>query len=292
MNSFERIIEYIDETPNEECSGKDLPKNVWPTKGFVEIEDLTVAYHSNPQKTVLNKLSASIRSGEKIGVVGRTGSGKSTLAMAFFRILEPIAGRILIDGIDIRQLSLPTLRSNIDIIAQDTNLFSATIRFNLCLDQSFTDEELWAALDMVGMKDYVSNLPGKLEYILVANGTNLSAGQAQLLCLARVIVKRPKILILDEASSSIDGESDQILQSVLRNILKTTTIISIAHRLNTIADFDRILVLDQGQLVEYENPHLLLLNPNSIFSKLVESSGSSNAAQIRDIARSKFDQIV
>ncbi|KAJ3307872.1 hypothetical protein HDV04_002382 [Boothiomyces sp. JEL0838] len=290
MNSFQRIIEYINETPKE--GAMELPTDPkdrsWPSAGAVEISRLCMAYHSKPEKHVINNLCISINPGEKIGVVGRTGSGKSTLALAFFRILEPKSGSIAIDGRDIAQLGLKTLRRNIDIIAQEANIFSGTIRYNLCLDSAFSNEELWQALELVGMKEHVSQLPEKLEHEVIGGGSNLSAGQKQLLCLARVLIKKPKVLVLDEASSSIDGEADKLLQTVLRNTLKDTTIISIAHRLNTVADFDRVLVLDQGEMTEFDCPHVLLQDPSSEFSKLVESSGGANAQAIKDIARAAY----
>ncbi|KAJ3271553.1 Multidrug resistance-associated protein 4 [Terramyces sp. JEL0728] len=291
MNSFERVIEYIHDSPQEAPSElpKDPQENTWPSQGSVEVKELTLAYHSKPDKDVINKLSMSIKPGEKVGVVGRTGSGKSTLALAFFRLLEPKSGSITIDDRDITKMGLKALRSNIQIIAQEANIFPGTIRYNLCLESVFTDEELWQALDMVGMKDYVSQQPDKLDHELIGNASNLSAGQGQLLCLARALVKKPKLLILDEASSSIDGEADKMLQSVLRKTLQDTTIISIAHRLNTIADFDRVLVLDQGEMKEFDAPHVLLQNEESEFTRLVDSSGPSNAAAIREMARLKHE---
>ncbi|KAJ3271079.1 hypothetical protein HDV01_007092 [Terramyces sp. JEL0728] len=293
MNSFERVVEYMKETPQE--GPRELPKDpqekTWPSNGTVDIKNLTMAYHSKLNTDVIKNLSISIKAREKVGIVGRTGSGKSTLALAFFRILEPKSGSIIIDERDIAEMGLDALRRNLHIIAQEANIFPGTIRYNLCLDSSFGDEELWGALDMVGMKEFVSQLPDKLDHELTGKGNNLSAGQGQLLCLARALVKKPKLLILDEASSSIDGEADKLLQSVLRKSLRDTTIISIAHRLNTIADFDRVLVLDQGRLSEYDAPHILLQDEDSEFTKLVESSGSSNAAAIRQIAKSKYGEI-
>ncbi|KAJ3268086.1 hypothetical protein HDV01_003483 [Terramyces sp. JEL0728] len=297
MNSFERILDYCYETEQEAPAQmpNDTTDGTWPSKGVIEINSLVMAYHSKPESNILRDLSVSILPAEKVGVVGRTGSGKSTLALAFFRILEPKSGTILIDGIgnycsnlDIGSVGLSTLRKSIHIISQEASLFPGTIRYNLCLDDSFTDEELWNVLEMVGLKDYVSQLPDKLEHELIGNASNLSAGQGQLLCLARAIAKKPKVLILDEASSSIDVEADKKLQSVLRSELNGTTIISIAHRLNTIADFDRVLVLDQGEMREYDSPYQLLQNSDSEFSKLVEASGPANAQAIREIAFSKY----
>ncbi|KAJ3251911.1 Canalicular multispecific organic anion transporter 2 [Boothiomyces macroporosus] len=287
MNSFERVLEYCEEIDQEPAKTLDTDPKEWPIQGEIQIADLTMAYHSKPEVDVLKNINLSIKAGEKIGVVGRTGSGKSTLAMAFFRIMEPKSGTIIIDGTDITKIGISTLRSNLFIISQEANVFTGTIRYNLSLDTQYSDEELWEALHLVGLKEYVSQLPDKLDHQLVDNGSNLSVGQGQLLCLARAIAKKPKVLILDEASSSIDGEADKKLQQVLRKELVDTTIISIAHRLNTIADFDRVMVLDQGELVEFDSPFNLLSDQGSEFSKLVDASGSANSVAIREIAEHK-----
>ncbi|KAJ3320045.1 hypothetical protein HDV06_005695 [Boothiomyces sp. JEL0866] len=287
MNSFERVLEYCNDIDQEAANNLKTDPDVWPVAGKIQVNNLTMSYHSKPDVDVLKNFSLTVNAGEKIGVVGRTGSGKSTLALALFRIMEPKSGSIVIDDIAITKVGLSTLCGNLFIISQEANVFTGTIRYNLSLNSAYTDEQLWDALEMVGLKEYVSQLPDKLDHQLVDNGSNLSVGQGQLLCLARAIAKKPKVLILDEASSSIDGEADKMLQQVLRKGLVETTIISIAHRLNTIADFDRVLVLDQGQLAEFDTPYNLLQNPESEFTKLVEASGSANSRAIRDIAEKK-----
>ncbi|KAJ3257816.1 Multidrug resistance-associated protein 9 [Boothiomyces macroporosus] len=287
MNCFERVVEYCEDIDQEAPKDTLIDEKVgeWPSHGEISVKGLEIAYHSKPDVNVIHSLGIDIKAGERVGVVGRTGSGKSTFGTAFFRLIEPKNGNILIDGVDIKTLGLNKLRGNIQMIAQEANLFSGTVRFNLTLGQDISDEALWLALDMVGLKTQFSQLPEKLEYKLQANGSNLSFGEGQLLCLARVIVKKPKLLILDEASSAVDSEADQTIQKVLQEHLPDTTIISIAHRLNTIADYDKVMVLEQGTLVEFDSPYNLLQNPKSAFSKLVDASGKNNSILIRDLAK-------
>ncbi|KAJ3269278.1 hypothetical protein HDV01_001607 [Terramyces sp. JEL0728] len=286
MNSFERVLEYCEEIDQEAPTTTPADEKAvsWPSSGEIHIKDLSLAYHSKPKVDVIKNLTVSISAGERIGVVGRTGSGKSTLGTAFFRLMEPKTGSIVIDDIDICTLGLEKLRTSIQMISQEANLFSGSVRFNLTLEADITDEELWVALDKVGLKEFISQMPEKLGYPLLAGGSNLSVGQGQLLCLARAIAKKPKVLILDEASSSVDGEADQMIQKVLKEELKGSTVVSIAHRLNTIADFDRIMVLEQGEIVEFDTPSSLLQNPESLFSKLVEATGEANSLAIKEIA--------
>ncbi|KAJ3252529.1 hypothetical protein HK103_001430 [Boothiomyces macroporosus] len=280
MNAFERVLEYCDDIDQEPSFDFPSDKNNWIAYGRVEIKGLTVAYHSKPDLNVIKNLSLSIEPGMKVGVVGRTGSGKSTFASAFFRLVE-FKGSILIDGKDLKTVGLSSLRQNIYIISQEANLFPGTIRYNICLNSSFSDEAIWDKLEMVGLKEYVSELPDRLDFKIESKGKNLSLGQGQLLCLARALARKPKLLILDEASSSIDSESDRKLQRVIKDHLPETTVLSIAHRLYSIADYDKIIVLDAGEMVEYDTPFQLLQNPGSVFSKLVEATGYSTGEQIR-----------
>ncbi|ORY36648.1 P-loop containing nucleoside triphosphate hydrolase protein [Rhizoclosmatium globosum] len=227
---------------------------------------------------VINDISVSIRSGEKIGVVGRTGSGKSTLMDAFFRLMEANKGTIVIDGEDIATLGLKKLRSGIQMIPQNPILFDGTVRSNLDPVGRYSDENIWYALECCGMKDYISTMSEKLESVVTEGGSNLSAGQRQLLCLAKVLLQKSKILIMDEATS---------IQDSMKTHFKDATVISIAHRLNTVAAFDRILVLNHGKVAEFEAPHLLL-SRNSLFADMVDATGVSNASVIRDIAQDAY----
>ncbi|KAI9340551.1 P-loop containing nucleoside triphosphate hydrolase protein [Obelidium mucronatum] len=291
MVSVERLNHYAHKLPAE--AQRVLPKDGkldgWPSAGSVEIKRLTIAYESRPENLVINDISLSIRAGEKIGVVGRTGSGKSTLMDAFFRLMEASQGSIAIDGEDIATIGLKKLRSGIQMIPQNPILFDGTVRTNMDPTSKYTDDDIWYALECCGMKEYVSSLSEKLESPITEGGANLSAGQRQLLCLAKVLLEKSKILIMDEATSSVDAESDLRIQESMKTYFKNATVISIAHRLNTIAAFDRILVLEHGRVAEFEEPHLLLSKQSSIFGEMVEATGVANAAVIREIAKEHYE---
>nr|KAJ3401853.1 Multidrug resistance-associated protein 4 [Polyrhizophydium stewartii] len=233
-------------------------------------------------------LSLDIQPGEKVGVVGRTGSGKLTLMTALFRIMEASKGSIAIDGIDIASLGLKTLRSRLQIIPQEPVLFKGTVRSNLDFATKYTDDELWAALGLVGLKDFVGTLDGKLDAAIEENGANLSMGQRQLMCLCKAILAKPKVLIMDEATASVDAEADRRIQESIETQFAATTVLSIAHRLNTIAAFDRVLVLDGGRIAEFDAPHVRLGRSGSVFGDMVDATGAANAAVIRQIAADHF----
>ncbi|KAI8907846.1 P-loop containing nucleoside triphosphate hydrolase protein [Gorgonomyces haynaldii] len=294
FNAVERLDHYCNnlelEAPHHLPDDDRLEK--WPTHGKVEFQDLQVAYPSRPDHLVIKNLSMTVQPGEKIGVVGRTGSGKSTLMTALFRVVEPHSGTVLIDGKDIRKLGLHTLRSRMQMIPQEPVLFSGTVRSNLDLESKFTDEQLWDALDLVGLKGYVESQNEKLEMPVSSGGENISAGQRQLICLARAILQQPKIMVMDEATAAVDQESNKLIQEAIKTQFKHTTVIAIAHRLNTIAGYDRVLVLQDGEVAEFDRPHLLLQNPDSLFTQLTDASGPSNAQIIRDIALEKYKSLV
>lgn len=204
--------------------------------------------------------------------MGRTGAGKSTITLALFRIIEPTEGNICIDGVDITTIGLHDLRSKLSIIPQDPVLFSGSVRFNLDPFDEHTDEQIWKVLELAHLKDFVKGLPTGLLYQINEAGENLSVGQRQLICLARALLKNSKILILDEATASVDYVTDSLIQETIRKEFSNATTITIAHRINTIMDSTKILVLDQGRLQEYDTPQTLLQNPNSMFSSLVKSA--------------------
>ncbi|KAJ3059104.1 Multidrug resistance-associated protein 1, partial [Quaeritorhiza haematococci] len=225
----------------------------------------------------------------KIGIVGRTGSGKSTLASALFRILESHTGSISIDGRNIATLGLAALRSGLQMIPQEPVLFHGTVRSNLDIRGKHSDDEIWRTLDLMGLKEYVSNLDSKLDHTITEGGENLSAGQRQLMCLGKSILARPKVLVMDEATAAVDAEADKRIQEAIREQFVGTTVISIAHRLNTIAGFDRVLVLDAGEVVEFDAPQVLLGNEGGVFREMVEATGGGNAEVIREIARKHYE---
>ena len=215
---------------------------------------------------VLQEVNFSTKSCEKIGVVGRTGSGKSSLLVALFQIeeLEP-GSSILIDGIDISTVPLSTLRSRLGIILQESLLFSESLRFNIDPFNQYTDSQVWEALEVVNMKDAVQDMPGGLYEHLSEGGSNLSHGQKQLICIARAILKKSKVIVLDEATASVDNKTDEHIQKIIRERFEDSTIITVAHRLNTIIDYDRVLVMEAGSIVEYDEPQKLLEDKNGNF---------------------------
>ena len=199
-----------------------------------------------------------IEGGSKIGVCGRTGSGKSSLMVSLFRIEEVCGGNIFIDNVDVAQVPVSILRSKIGIIPQDPVMFSMTIRFNLDPFNKCSDAELWDALSCVNMKAYVETLPNLLSEEVAEGGENFSAGQRQLLCIARALLRNPKILVLDEATASIDNDTDSFVQNMIRKSFKDCTVLTIAHRLHTIIDSDKIVVMETGNLIEFDAPKTLL----------------------------------
>jgi len=267
MSSIERLQHYIEHIPQEASLDDGIdgykPPADWPSKGVVEYEGVKMRYRPE-LPPVLHNLSFRVEGSEKVGVVGRTGSGKSSLMMLLMRLYEIEKGRILIDGVNIRNLALHDLRSKIGIVPQDPVLFSGTLRSNLDPFNQYTDEQVYAALDAANLGDYVSSLENKLDHRILEFGSNLSQGQRQLICLARVLLKNPKILLLDEATSSVDGETDSLLQKTIVERFPSTTQLTIAHRLNTVMNSDRILVMEAGEAVEYDTPANLLAHSSKL----------------------------
>uniref|UniRef100_A0A8C6PLB0 Multidrug resistance-associated protein 1 n=1 Tax=Nothobranchius furzeri TaxID=105023 RepID=A0A8C6PLB0_NOTFU len=208
----------------------------------------------------------------EVGIVGRTGAGKSSLTLGLFRIIEAAEGHIFIDGVDIGKLGLHELRSRITIIPQDPVLFSGSLRMNLDPFNSYSDEEIWRALEFSHLKSFVSGLPDKLSHKCCEGGENLSVGQRQLLCLARALLRKTKVLVLDEATAAVDMETDKLIQSTIRSQFEDSTVLTIAHRLNTIMDYTRVLVLEKGQMVEFDSPSRLIAERGP-FYKMAKDAG-------------------
>jgi ABC-type multidrug transport system fused ATPase/permease subunit len=281
MNSVERAFEYcnIEKETISNARGK-MPTLSWPETGSLEIEDLTVKY-SPDTPTVLNGISFKSDPYEKIGIVGRTGSGKSTLTLSIFRFMDPTSGFIKIDGVDIQNVGLYDLRSRITIIPQDPVLFSGTIRSNLDPFGERDDMSLWTALKRSHLIDEQTVGGGDeqkitLESSVVENGANWSQGQRQLISLARALVKRSNLIILDEATSNVDHDTDRKIQETIRSEFKHAAILCVAHRLRSIADYDRILVLDEGKVIEFDTPHRLITQDGSAFQNMCIHSGEYN----------------
>jgi len=220
---------------------------------------------------VLKGISLQVNDGEKIGIVGRTGAGKTSLTLALFRLVEAAGGKIFISGMDISSLGLHDLRSRISIIPQDPVLFYGSLRMNLDPFEDCTDDELWDALESAHLKSFVASLDDGLNHLCSEGGENISVGQRQLLCLARALLRKSKILVLDEATAAVDLETDALLQDTIRSRFKSCTILTIAHRLNTVLDYDKILVLDAGTVAEFDDPNNLLQNKNSILYSMINN---------------------
>ncbi|XP_078381561.1 multidrug resistance-associated protein 1-like isoform X2 [Oculina patagonica] len=270
--SVERVKEYS-ETPTEAewIIPDNRPPDGWPDAGNIVIEEFDLKYREG-LPLVLKQINCDIKPGEKVGIVGRTGAGKSTLTLALFRILERAGGRIVVDGVDIAKIGLQDLRSRLTIIPQDPVLFSGTLRLNLDPFDSHTDEELWKILEMSHLKNFVSGLEEGLLYPVSEGGENLSVGQRQLVCLARALLRKSKILVLDEATAAVDLETDELIQQTIRREFADRTVFTIAHRLNTIMDYTRIIVLDRGFMMEFDTPQALLAQ-QGIFYNMARDAG-------------------
>jgi ATP-binding cassette subfamily C (CFTR/MRP) protein 1 len=221
----------------------------------------------------LKEISFNVNPGERVGVVGRTGAGKSSLTLALFRIIEAVKGSIYIDGIEISKLGLYDLRSRLTIIPQDPVLFTGTLRLNLDPFEKHSDQEIWQSLELAHLKAFVSSLEAGLSHNVSEGGDNLSVGQKQLICLARALLRKSKVIVLDEATAAVDIETDELIQTTIRKEFNDCTIITIAHRLNTILDYDRVLVMDRGEVAEYDSPQAFLKNTNSIFYSMAKDAG-------------------
>ncbi|PIA13148.1 MRP3s1 protein [Coemansia reversa NRRL 1564] len=281
------------EAPHEISS--TLPLSQWPKEGKIEIHNYSMQYRPDLDMS-LKELNLHIGGHEKIGVVGRTGAGKSSLIYALLRIVEPASGTIIIDGIDTSTIGLHKLRSSISIVPQDPTLFEGTVRKNLDPESKYTDKQIWKAIQTVQIEDILSiptgkytptkdiaskadsdDIPGPwvtgigLDKWVETDGRNFSVGQRQLLCLCRAVLWHRRILILDEATANIDSKTDQLMQTIIRSEFSDCTVITIAHRLNTIMDSDRILVMDHGKAVEFDTPEALV-KCGGHYAKLLEST--------------------
>jgi ATP-binding cassette subfamily C (CFTR/MRP) protein 1 len=306
MSATERVKEYTDSIPQERDvtygNGPDQPHAPaagWPAQPAVTFDDLSLRYR---EKTplVLRHVSFHVEAGHRVGVVGRTGSGKSTLMLALFRMVEPASGRILIDNRDTQTLTLSDLREAITIIPQDPVLFSGTIRTNLDPFTRRKDEELWDVIERVGLGDRLrfgatgdaeragkSDAPVGLDVEVADKGANFSVGQRQLICLARALLKKTKILLMDEATASVDFDTDALIQTTVRSAFKHATVLTIAHRLATVIDSDRILVMNDGLVKEYAAPSKLLDDTGTQFHDMVRQLGAEQFEQLKAVAEGR-----
>uniref|UniRef100_A0A8C1ZUI2 ATP-binding cassette sub-family C member 5 n=1 Tax=Cyprinus carpio TaxID=7962 RepID=A0A8C1ZUI2_CYPCA len=282
FTSVERINHYIknleSEGPRQIC-GSSAPASSWPEEGRITFQNVEMRYRDD-LPLVLKNLSFSVLPEETVGIVGRTGSGKSSLGVALFRLAELSRGSIIIDGVNIAHIGLEDLRSKLSVIPQEPVLFIGTVRSNLDPWDQYTDAQIWEALEKTHIKDMVSQLPNSLHSEVTDNGENFSVGERQLLCVARALLRHSKILLLDEATAAIDTETDRLIQDTIRTSFSGCTSLVIAHRLNTVLSCDRIMVLDQGQILEFDTPSNLLADENSRFRAMMEAISVKSIVQI------------
>ncbi|XP_027412882.1 multidrug resistance-associated protein 4-like [Bos indicus x Bos taurus] len=283
MTSVERVIEYTDIEKEAPWELEYRPPPFWPTNGRISLFSVNFRYNSD-SPLILRNLETSIYSREKYGIVGRTGAGKSSLIAALFRLSEPEGG-IYIDGILTAHIGLHDLRKKLSVALQEPVLFTGTMKENLDPFNEHTDNELWNALEEVQLKESIEGLPAKMNTELAESGLNLSAGQKQLVCLARAILRKNQILILDKATSYVDPRTDELIQKRIRERFAQCTVLTIAHRLSNIIDCEWILVLDSGTRKEHNQPNTLLQDENSLFYKMVQQLGEAKAAVLSKMAK-------
>uniref|UniRef100_K7GJ68 ABC-type glutathione-S-conjugate transporter n=1 Tax=Pelodiscus sinensis TaxID=13735 RepID=K7GJ68_PELSI len=269
--SVEKVNEYS-KTPKEApwILGSNSASQAWPTEGAIEFRNFGLQYRPNLEFALKN-INIKINGQEKIGIAGRTGAGKSTFAVGLLRLVEAAEGEILIDGVNIAQIGLHDLRTKITLVPQDPVLFAGSLRMNLDPLNKYSDEVIWRVLELTQLRNFVLDLPDQLNHECTERGENLSVGQKQLMCLARALLRKAQILVLDEATAAVDLETDLQIQSTIRTQFKEWTVLTIAHRINTILDYDRILVLENGHVAEFDTPEKLIAQ-KGLFYRLAEES--------------------
>ncbi|XP_044750890.1 probable multidrug resistance-associated protein lethal(2)03659 isoform X2 [Coccinella septempunctata] len=286
MTSVERVLEYSNLESEPDKATK--PPKDWPQEGTIEFRSVSMRYAPG-EPEILRKLTFFIDAKAKIGIVGRTGAGKSSITSAIFR-LTAFEGQILIDGLNTSDISLESLRSKISIIPQEPFLFSGTLRENLDPFNEFDDNVLWNALKEVELKNLVAESSHGLNYQVSEGGNNYSVGQRQLICLARAIIRKNKILIMDEATANVDPKTDELIQATIKTNFDQCTVMTIAHRLHTIMNSDKVLVMDSGRLVEFGPPHKLLEDINGTFYSLVMETGKGISENLKVLAKENYDR--
>jgi ABC-type multidrug transport system fused ATPase/permease subunit len=258
-------------------------QRLWPAVGVIEFRDVAMRYRPG-LPLVLDGCSFVIQPGQRVGIVGRTGSGKSSLIVALFRLREVEHGTVLIDNYDISKLGLDALRGGrMCIIPQDPVLFSGTVRSNVDPAGDFLSQDVEKALEAVMLLSYVKHLGG-LDAVVEERGKNFSVGQKQLLCIARALLRRPRVLLMDEATANVDNETDRLIQTAVRSLFRNATVVEVAHRLHTVMDADSVLVMGGGKVLEHGTPAELLADPSTTFSAMVAATGEDAAKELRSVA--------
>ncbi|KAL3882083.1 hypothetical protein ACJMK2_028455 [Sinanodonta woodiana] len=270
--SVERILEYTKRPTEAPLVTEVRPPPSWPSEGKVEFMSYSTRYREGLD-LILKDITVSVKPGEKVGIVGRTGAGKTSLSLSLFRMIEPAGGHIQVDGLDVSKIGLHDLRTNLTILPQEPVLFSGSLKMNLDPHDEHTDSAIWLALEQAHLKSFIDSLPTKLEYECGEGGQSLSVGQRQLVCLARSLLKKSKVLVLDEATAAVDMETDDLIQQTIRREFADCTVLTIAHRLNTVMDYDRILVIDRGAVKEFDSPVSLLSRTDSLFYQMAKDAG-------------------
>ena len=272
--SVERIREYssVAAEAEWESAPNKVPPIDWPNAGKVHFRDYSTRYRPGLD-LVLKEVNCKLRPGESIGIVGRTGAGKSSLTLALFRLVEPASGRIEVDGLNIVGMGLHDVRSRITILPQEPLLFSGSLRQNLDPLEQHSDDAIWRALEAAHLADWAREQSALLEHEVGEGGCNLSVGQRQLVCLGRALLRRSRVLVLDEATAAVDVETDRLVMETVRREFRGSTILIIAHRLATVMESDRVMVLDAGRVVELGSPSELLSKPESVFYGLAKDAG-------------------
>ncbi|XP_046598085.1 ATP-binding cassette sub-family C member 4-like isoform X1 [Neodiprion lecontei] len=285
MTSVERVLQYTNLPKEGPFTTEQPPSPTWPSDGGLIFKNVTMRYADN-EPPVLKDLNVDIKPGWKVGIVGRTGAGKSSLVSALFRLHDGVTdGEIIIDGINTRSVGLHELRRGISIIPQEPILFSETLRYNLDPFGHYSDTELWHSLREVELENMISSL----DIPVAEGGANFSVGQRQLICLARAILKENKLLVLDEVTANIDPITDKLIQNTISRRFAECTVVTIAHRLNTVMNSDRVLVMGEGRILEYDHPHLLLKDRNGYFSQMLQQTGTTVADELAAISERNYN---
>ena len=270
MTSVERVMAYSELPPEPGYNRHVKPPEDWPSRGVVNLHNVSMTYMDDGPR-VLKNVNLNVNSKENVGIVGRTGAGKSSIVAALLRMPDP-KGQVLIDGVDLGTIDIQAARRSMAVITQDPVLFAGSVKKNLDPFERFSDLEIWRSLEGVQLKDKLNKLDKQLDFCVGEGGSGFSVGERQLLCLARALLQNCKIIILDEATANVDYKTDQIIQQVIRDKFANSTVLTIAHRLNTIMDYDKIVVLDQGHVVEYDCPNILEMKENGFFNRLLKGS--------------------